>query len=81
MLYVPIGFAHGFYAVTDCDVEYACGDIYAKDFEEVIYWNDESLGIHWPLKSPPVCSQKDASAKHLVDIKHKLDWPNDAYNY
>ena len=27
MLYVPVGFAHGFLALTDCDIEYACGDI------------------------------------------------------
>ena len=59
MLYVPIGFAHGFLALTDCDVEYACGDIYAPDFEDGILWNDASLGIHWPLKNQvPIVSIK-----------------------
>ena len=82
MLYVPIGFAHGFLALTDCDVEYACGDIYAPDFEDGILWNDASLGIHWPLKNQvPIVSNKDANMSLLEHKKDELFWSSEAYSW
>ncbi len=80
MLYVPIGFAHGFYALTDCDVEYACGDIYAKDYEQGILWSDPKLNINWPLtNNDPILSEKDANLVPLQQIESSLEWPNEAY--
>jgi dTDP-4-dehydrorhamnose 3,5-epimerase len=79
MLYVPIGFAHGFLALTDCEVEYACGDIYSPQFERGIAWNDNQINIDWPVKTP-LLSQKDASSPLLEDVKHELNWTVEAYS-
>ena len=80
MLYVPVGFAHGFLALTDCDIEYACGDMYAVDFERSIAWNDVSLGIKWPLDgNVPILSQKDAAAPKLKALNDQLHWPHEVY--
>ena len=79
MLYVPIGFAHGFYAVTDCEVEYACGDIYSADFERSIRWDDNDLNINWPDQNP-LLSEKDEKAKHLSDLRSELNWSKQAYS-
>ena len=80
MLYVPIGFAHGIFALTDCDVEYACGDMYAVDYEEGLQWNDPDVAINWPLeKNAPILSKKDKEASSLAELKDRLEWPNEAY--
>ena len=74
MLYVPEGFAHGFLTLTNADVEYACGDMYAPEFEDAIYWNDSELKIDWPIPDgiKPVVSEKDSKAKKLSEIKSYL---------
>jgi dTDP-4-dehydrorhamnose 3,5-epimerase len=73
ILYVPVGFAHGFLAVTDCEIEYACGDVYAQKYEDGILWNDTDLNIPWPLNEMnPIVSQKDASLDPLVQVKKRL---------
>ena len=81
MLYVPIGFAHGLLALTDCDVEYACGDMYSKDYEVGLRWDDPEVGIDWPLDgNAPILSEKDQCASSLSELKHQLEWPNEAYS-
>ena len=72
-------FAHGFYAVTDCEVEYACGDIYSADFERSIRWDDNDLNINWPDQNP-LLSEKDEKAKHLSDLRSELNWSKQAYS-
>lgn len=51
MLYVPSGFAHGFYSLTDgCELLYLCGkNGYAKNAEGGVRFDDPSVGIEWPL--------------------------------
>ena len=78
MLYVPIGFAHGFLALTDCEVEYSCGEIYSPKFERGLVWNDPSLNINWPNKAH-ILSEKDKNAPHLSDLKDELNWTDEAY--
>jgi dTDP-4-dehydrorhamnose 3,5-epimerase len=49
-LWVPPGFAHGFYVVSDqAEFVYKCTDFYAPEYERCIIWNDNELGIEWPL--------------------------------
>jgi dTDP-4-dehydrorhamnose 3,5-epimerase len=63
MLWIPVGFAHGFLTLSDsADVIYACTDYYAPDSERTIAWNDPGLAIAWPLDSGarPLVSGKDA---------------------
>lgn len=81
MLYVPIGFAHGFLALTDCDVEYACGDIYSPGYECGILWNDSQVGIEWPCnENIPIVSDKDTKLEPLSVICDDLFWPIEAYS-
>ncbi|MBL6723248.1 MAG: dTDP-4-dehydrorhamnose 3,5-epimerase [Candidatus Margulisbacteria bacterium] len=75
MLYVPIGFAHGFLALSDCDIEYACGDMYAPQYEYGICWNDPDIGIPWPNHGVgPLVSDKDTQLPTLAQIKNVLFW-------
>lgn len=62
MLWVPPGFAHGFYVVSqEAEFQYKCTDYYAPGDEVSVLWNDASLGIEWPLVNGkgPILSPKD----------------------
>lgn len=49
-LWVPPGFAHGFYVMSaSADFQYKCSDIYAPEFERSLLWNDPAVGVEWPL--------------------------------
>lgn len=62
MLYVPVGFAHGYQTlVPDTEVFYMVSEYYAPGFERGLRWNDPAFGIEWPV-SDPVLSEKDANA-------------------
>ncbi len=64
MLWVPPGFAHGFYVVSEeAEVLYKCTDFYSPGAERTVIWNDPDLAIDWPLTSnlPPKVSAKDAA--------------------
>lgn len=68
MLWVPPGFAHGFYVVSDyAEFVYKCTELYAPEHERSIRWNDPDLAISWPLISgqQPILSDKDANAPLL----------------
>jgi dTDP-4-dehydrorhamnose 3,5-epimerase len=63
MLWVPPGFAHGFYVLSEsADFLYKCTDLYAPQFERSLLWNDPALGIDWRLVNGqmPILSAKDA---------------------
>ena len=67
-LWVPPGFAHGFYVTSSsADVLYKTTDFYAPQHERSILWNDPKLAINWPLvDSEPVLSAKDQQASPLA---------------
>ena len=80
MLYVPVGYAHGFFALSDCDIEYACGDIYAVEFERSLLWNDSEVSVKWPeFDGSPIMSSKDKTAETLSQLKESLEWPEEVY--
>jgi len=61
-LWVPQGFAHGFYVVSDSAVlEYKCTDIYNPDAEICLAWDDPEVNIDWPIIDgiPLILSHKD----------------------
>ena len=63
MLWVPPGFAHGFYVMSDtAEFVYKCTDYYAPEFERSLAWNDPTVGIEWPIQdgATPLLSDKDA---------------------
>ncbi|GGY06625.1 dTDP-4-dehydrorhamnose 3,5-epimerase [Litchfieldella qijiaojingensis] len=73
MLWVPPGFAHGFYVTSEiADFQYKCTDLYAPKYERCIYWNDVDLVIEWPIPSgvEPVVSPKDAAGNALAEAEY-----------
>lgn len=64
-LWIPAGFAHGFLALTDCEVLYKTDAYYAPTLEQSIRWDDPAIGIAWPLAGQPILSAKDAEAASL----------------
>ncbi|SEK27103.1 dTDP-4-dehydrorhamnose 3,5-epimerase [Nitrosovibrio tenuis] len=71
-LWVPPGFAHGFYVLSDsADFLYKTTDYYSSDFERSLLWNDARIGILWPVDTgtQPIISLKDAQAASLADAE------------
>jgi dTDP-4-dehydrorhamnose 3,5-epimerase len=61
MMWVPVGFAHGFRVVSDtAHVFYKTTDFYAPEHERTIAWNDPGLRIDWELQGEPLVSAKDS---------------------
>lgn len=63
-LWVPPGFAHGFYVTSEsADVIYKCTDYYAPEQERTLRWDDAEVGIAWPIPGgrAPLLSPKDAT--------------------
>jgi len=71
--YIPKGFAHGFIALEDNTVfSYKCSDVYNKESEGCLIWNDKDLGIEWNINNP-IISPKDVQGIHLKDFKSKFN--------
>ncbi|AYO21207.1 dTDP-4-dehydrorhamnose 3,5-epimerase [Vibrio owensii] len=65
-LWIPKGFAHGFYVISQtAEFVYKCTNYYMPESERSIRWDDEDLGILWPLDSQPKLSNKDENALKL----------------
>lgn len=59
-LWVPEGFAHGFYVISDeAEFVYKCTNYYHPNSESSIQWDDKQLSINWPLFGEPSLSDKD----------------------
>jgi len=71
MLWVPAGFAHGFYVTSqEAEVLYKASDYYAPEWERCILWNDPAIGIQWPLPAEsPILSAKDSLGKRLAEAE------------
>lgn len=61
MLWIPPGFAHGFYVLSEqAEVLYKTTDYYAPQWERALLWKDPALRIRWPEGPAPIVSPKDA---------------------
>jgi dTDP-4-dehydrorhamnose 3,5-epimerase len=71
--WVPEGFAHGFCVLSDfATFVYQCTALYDREADASVRWNDESIGIDWPV-SAPLLSEKDARAPFLAEVPaHRL---------
>jgi dTDP-4-dehydrorhamnose 3,5-epimerase len=71
MLWLPPGFAHGFYVTSEAaEFVYKCTDFYAPEYERSIIWNDPEIGIRWPLnEDEPILSDKDRVAKSFAEAE------------
>lgn len=73
MLWVPPGFAHGFYVLSEsAEFIYKCTDFYAPTHERCIRWDDPGLAIDWPLVGgqQPILSAKDAAGVSFQEAEH-----------
>lgn len=71
-LWVPAGFAHGFYVVSEwAEVIYKVTDFYDPSSERTLLWNDPQVGVHWPLVGgpEPLLSPKDAHGSTLSNAE------------
>jgi dTDP-4-dehydrorhamnose 3,5-epimerase len=72
-LWIPPGFAHAFLALEDdTHFLYKTTDVYARECERSIRWNDPALGITWPLPAgltAPRVAAKDAAAPTLAEAE------------
>jgi dTDP-4-dehydrorhamnose 3,5-epimerase len=74
-LWIPPGFAHGFYVLSEsADLLYKCTEYYLPVHDRTVKWDDSELGIPWPLIAgrPPLVSAKDARAP---DLRESATYP------
>ena len=72
-LWVPPGFAHGFYVMSEvADFQYKCTDFYAAKYERSVHWADKLLMIDWPIDagSEPLVSEKDRAGIAFSTAEH-----------
>lgn len=68
MFWVPPGFAHGFATLEDDTIfAYKCSNLYHKESEGSVLWNDPALNIDWGLENP-ILSPKDEEARPLAEL-------------
>lgn len=76
-LWIPPGFAHGFYVTGEhAHFVYACTDYYAKEAERCIVYNDEKIGIKWPIAEgeKPILSDKDLQGDKVEKLLESNDF-------
>lgn len=63
-LWVPPGFAHGFYTLTDfAEIQYKVTDYYYPEYDRTLIWNDPDINIMWPIEDDLIISSKDKQGK------------------
>jgi dTDP-4-dehydrorhamnose 3,5-epimerase len=67
-IYVPVGFGHGFQALSDvAEVQYKQTNFYTPASEGTVAWNDPDIGIEWPI-ADPILSSRDQRGASLKDF-------------
>jgi dTDP-4-dehydrorhamnose 3,5-epimerase len=69
--YLPEGFAHGFCVLGNSAVfSYMCTEIYIPANDLAVAWNDEDIGIRWPV-APQSLSERDRNAPRLCELSQE----------
>jgi dTDP-4-dehydrorhamnose 3,5-epimerase len=71
-LWLPAGFAHGVYVLSEwAELLYKTTDYYAPQWERTLQWDDPQVGIHWPIPpgEQPILSPKDAAGQLFNQIE------------
>lgn len=68
--FIPRGFAHGFSVLSEEAIfQYKCDNLYCKESEGALAWDDPALGIDWRIPADKVLlSEKDAHHPRLADL-------------
>lgn len=73
-LWIPEGFAHGFYVTSEsAEFVYKCTNYYHPASEISISWDDVDIKINWPISTTPVLSEKDKNAISLADYRRIIN--------
>ncbi|NTW45666.1 MAG: dTDP-4-dehydrorhamnose 3,5-epimerase [Candidatus Moranbacteria bacterium] len=68
--FIPRGFAHGFLTTKpDTVFSYKCTNVYSRDHDRGILWNDSELGIDWPIREGLTISDKDRNHPTLAALE------------
>jgi dTDP-4-dehydrorhamnose 3,5-epimerase len=68
ILYVPVGFAHGFAVLSESALfHYKCSDYYCPEGERGLLWSDPDLDIDWGISDPTI-SARDAALPRMRDV-------------
>lgn len=74
MLYMPQGCAHGFYALSDCELLYKCGhNVFNKETDAGFRFDDQEIGVVWPLEGEPILSDRDKVQPTFADVVDKVN--------
>jgi len=69
MVYVPKGFAHGFYTLEDNTIFlYKCTAPYNKAAEGGVRWDDKDLNIDWKVEGEPILAERDVNFPLLQEV-------------
>ena len=71
-LWVPQGFAHGFYVLSEwAELVYKASDYYLPEAERTLLWNDPQVGVEWPIPAGEalLLSAKDSQGKLLAECE------------
>ena len=72
MLYIPVGFAHGFVALSDeVELLYKASGEYNPQADRGILWNDPDININWEISFEPILSEKDSKQPTLKEVFKK----------
>ena len=74
MIWIPVGFAHGFLAIEEnSEVLYKASELWSKEQDRAIRWDDKDININWPLKDinffEPRLSENDSKAPFLKNAE------------
>jgi dTDP-4-dehydrorhamnose 3,5-epimerase len=66
MLYIPVGFAHGFQTlVDDAEVSYQMSSVFVPGSGAGVRWNDPAFGISWPIADMTI-NERDRSYPQYI---------------
>ena len=69
MFYIPVGFAHGFVALSDeVEILYKASGEYAPQADRGVLWCDKDINIDWEIDFNPILSEKDKKQPKLSEI-------------
>jgi len=72
LVWIPPGFAHGFYSRSDATVvQYKCTDVYVPGDDRGILWSDPDVNVNWPTRQP-LTSARDRALPRLRDARAHL---------
>jgi dTDP-4-dehydrorhamnose 3,5-epimerase len=70
MMWIPVGFAHGFLVLSDAaEFLYKTTDYWAPEHERSLLWCDPDLAIAWPIVGEPTLAAKDAGARRFAEAE------------